>query len=66
MNGFTGYIMTDGYQGYNKLHDIKRCCCYAHLRMYFIDAIPADYKNDMNNPAVQRREYCDKLFRYEQ
>ncbi|WP_033164733.1 IS66 family transposase [Clostridium sp. KNHs205] len=65
MNGFTGYIMTDGYQGYNKLHDMKRCCCYAHLRRYFIDAIPADYKNDMNNPAVQGREYCDKLFSYE-
>ena len=30
------YINVDGYAGYNKLKDFKRCCCYAHIRRYFL------------------------------
>ena len=40
LNGFEGYLETDGYQGYNNLPGIKRCCCWAHIRRAFIDAIP--------------------------
>ena len=29
------YIKVDGYAGYNKLKDFKRCC-YAHIRRYFL------------------------------
>ena len=25
-----GYLETDGYQGYNNLKNIRRCCCWAH------------------------------------
>lgn len=65
LDGFDGYLMTDGFSGYNKLSNIKRCCCYAHLRRYFIDAIPSGKENDFNEPAVQGRIYIDKLFDYE-
>lgn len=65
LKGFNGYLMTDGFSGYNKLSNLKRCCCYAHLRRYFIDAIPAGKENDLNEPAVQGRTYIDKLFDYE-
>lgn len=65
LKGFNGYLMTDGFSGYNKLSNLKRCCCYAHLRRYFIDAIPIGKDHDLNEPAVQGRTYIDKLFDYE-
>lgn len=40
LDGFQGYLETDGYQGYNKVSGIKRCSCWAHIRRYFVDAIP--------------------------
>lgn len=47
------YIMADGYAGYNKLKDFNRCCCYAHIRRYFIEAIPKGHEKDFTNPVVQ-------------
>lgn len=65
LKGFNGYLMADGYTGYNKVQDIKRCCCFAHIRRYFFDAIPKGKNRDISCPAVQGVEYCDKLFAYE-
>ena len=59
------YIMADGYAGYNKLKDFNRCCYYAHIRRYFIEAIPKGHEKDFTNPAVQGMLYCNKLFEYE-
>lgn len=59
------YIMADGFSGYNKLNNAKRCCCYAHIRRYFIEAIPKGHEKDFNHPAVQGVLYCNKLFEYE-
>ena len=65
LKGFHGYLMVDGYTGYNKVKDIRRCCCFAHIRRYFFDAIPKGKQRDISIPAVQGVEYCDKLFAYE-
>lgn len=59
------YIMVDGYAGYNKLKDFKRCSCYAHIRRYFVEAIPKGKESDFTDPAVQGMLYCNKLFEYE-
>ena len=59
------YIMVDGYAGYNKLKHFRRCCCYAHIRRYFAEAIPKGKETDYNDPAVQGMLYCNKLFEYE-
>ena len=63
LEGFHGYLMTDGYSGYNKLKD---CCirtsCWSHVRRYLIDAIPKGKKYDHTQPAVQGLMYVDKLF----
>ena len=40
LKGFRGYLEIDGYRGYNKLPGIKRCSCWAHMRRYFVDAVP--------------------------
>ncbi len=65
LKGFTGYLMTDGYQGYNNLPGITRTCCWAHVRRYFNDAVPQGKKLDCAHPAVQGVIYCDKLFAVE-
>ena len=59
------YLMADGYQGYNKVKETKRCCCYAHIRRYLLEAIPKGQEKDYSHPAVQGVLYCDKLFAYE-
>jgi hypothetical protein len=65
LKGFKGYLMTDGYQGYNNLPDIIREACWAHIRRYFCDAIPTGKKDDLSEPAVQGVQYCDRLFAIE-
>lgn len=59
------YIMVDGYAGYNKLKSFKRCSCYAHIRRYFVEAVPKGKESDFTDPAVQGMLYCNKLFEYE-
>ena len=59
------YLMADGYQGYNKVKETKRCCCWAHIRRYLLEAIPNGREKDYSNPAVQGVLYCNKLFEYE-
>lgn len=65
LKGFKGYLMTDGYQGYNNLPDIVREACWAHIRRKFCDAIPSGKQDDLSEPAVQGVQYCDKLFSIE-
>ena len=39
--GYQGYLMTDGYEGYNKLartEGIEHQVCWAHVRRKFVDA----------------------------
>lgn len=59
------YVMVDGYTGYNKLKGVTRCCCYAHIRRYLLEAIPKGHEKDYSHAAVQGVMYCDKLFEYE-
>ena len=57
------FLMTDGYQGYNKVPKAQRC--WAHIRRYWLRAIPKGHEKDYTNPAVQGFLYCNKLFEYE-
>lgn len=59
------YLMVDGYKGYNKVPEAQRCCCWAHIRRYWLQAIPKGHEKDYTNPAVQGFLYCNKLFEYE-
>ena len=59
------FLMTDGYQGYNLVPEAQRCCCYAHIRRKWKQAIPKGHEKDYNDPAVQGFMYCNKLFEYE-
>ncbi len=65
LEGFTGYLMTDGYSGYNKLKNCTRTSCWAYVRRYLIDAIPKGKEYDYAQPAVQGLAYVNKLFNME-
>lgn len=59
------YLMEDGYTGYYKVGEVKRCCCYAHIRHYLLESIPKGREKDFTNLAVQGVLYCDEFFAYE-
>jgi len=66
LKGFHGYLHTDGYAGYEKVEDVTRCCCWAHLRQYFVEAIPN--KKSLDAPRTNAeigRDYCNELFEIE-
>ena len=65
LEGYSGYLETDGYQSYNSLSGIRRCSCWAHIRRYFIDAVPKGKQYDYSQPAVQGVQYCNRLFAME-
>ena len=62
LEGFDGYLMCDGYSGYNKVKTATRLACWAHIRRYLIDAIPKGKQLDYAQPAVQGVMYTNQLF----
>ena len=65
LHGFKGYLMCDGYRGYNKVPDAKRTACWAHIRRYLTDAIPKGKALDYTQPSVQGVMYINQLFHLE-
>lgn len=63
---FKGYVHSDGFSGYNKLKDITRCGCWAHLRRKFVEAIPTKKSKDASLTSAEiGRDYCNQLFKIE-
>jgi len=67
LEGFCGYLHSDGYQAYQNLPaDVITVGCWAHLRRKFADILKSipDY-NKQGSLAMCAVEYCDKLFNLE-
>lgn len=63
---YHGFVHTDGFSGYNRLQDITRCGCWAHLRRYMFEAIPKKKGDEtQSSPAKVGLAYCDQLFQIE-
>lgn len=62
---FNGYLMCDGYSGYNKVSNAKRTACWTHIRRYLTDAIPKGKQLDYTQPSVQGMMYINQLFHLE-
>lgn len=66
LEGFSGMIQCDGYQGYNKVDDVTLVCCLAHCRRKFFEALPSNYRKkrkllDINSAeAIQDPDIPDK------
>jgi transposase len=67
LKNFSGYLHTDGYDGYHDLSDnIKVVGCFAHARRKFDEAIKGLSKKDQaNSTAGIGKRFCDKLFSLE-
>lgn len=68
LKGFTGFLHSDGYAGYNRLKDVTRCGCWAHLRRKFVEAAPTDKRSEKGSPTPAEigRDYCNRLFKIEE
>jgi transposase len=67
LDGFKGYLQTDGYSGYNGLPDVIQIGCFSHARRYFDEAIKA-IPESHSNAAVAAKEgfnFCNQLFAIE-
>jgi len=67
LEGFYGYLMTDGCPSYHSLpEDIIVVGCFSHCRRYFFDALKTIKEEDRaGSNALIGRQYCDELFRIE-
>ena len=67
LKDFKGYVHSDGYAGYNKLTDITRCGCWAHLRRKFVEAVPTKKSKDASLTSAEiGRDFCNQLFHIEE
>ena len=65
LSGFTGYLQTDGYVGYDALKEVTHVGCMAHLKRKFHDAVTALPNGKKAGSAVEGEVYCTKLFHLE-
>ncbi|HUH88082.1 MAG TPA: IS66 family transposase [Pusillimonas sp.] len=67
LEGWQGYLMTDGYEGYNavvRAGGIEHLICAAHARRKFVDAKRAQTKGKRGR-ADQAIDYFARLYRIE-
>jgi transposase len=65
LGDYDGYLVCDGYDGYNKLKNVTRCGCWAHVRRKFVEALPTDKALLPASKAAKGVEWCNKLFELE-
>ena len=65
LNGFSGYLLTDDYSGYNGLKDVTRASCWAHVRRKFVD-VPGGHGSGSAKTVAQKGVVlCNELFQLE-
>ena len=67
LQGFSGWLHADGYQGYHKLPGhIRVVGCWAHARRKFDEALQTLPKEDRKESlAATGERYCTELFKLE-
>jgi len=67
LEGFKGYLHTDGYDGYSGMPGIIQVGCWAHARRYFVDALKAMPPKKDDKPTVTEEglAFCNNLFEIE-
>jgi transposase len=67
LEGYQGYLMTDGYDGYNQLartEGIERLACWTHVRRRYVDAVKVQPKGKRGR-ADEAVALIGKLYRIE-
>jgi transposase len=70
LEGFEGYLQTDGYSGYESVPNATIIGCWAHARRKFVDALNSLPKDLRESPTAatlvkEGLSYCTKLFAIE-
>lgn len=68
LEGFRGYLHTDGYAGYHKLpEEITVVGCWAHARRKFDEALKSIAKGHASAKNIRKGlDFCNRLFTIEQ
>ncbi len=65
LEGFKGYLQTDGYAGYHSVENAVHAGCWAHARRKFDEAVKAQPQGKRSPNAEQGVAYCTQLFELE-
>lgn len=67
LTGFSGYLHTDGWGGYQQLeeHGITLCGCWSHARRKFKEAFSVSNSDKPDIPEAVGLSYCNQLFALE-
>lgn len=65
LEGFEGFLVTDGYGGYSQIENTKRALCWAHVRRKFFEALPSSGKNIQETEAYRALERIGQIFHVE-
>ena len=68
LEGFKGYLQTDGYDGYNAVvavNGLTHVGCMAHARRKFSEAVKAQGKNKQSGKAHRGLALIQRLYRIE-
>ena len=66
LKGFTGYLQSDGYNGYDQVQDVTHVGCMAHMKRKFHEAVAVLPQNKKSGAAVEGEAYCTALFKLEE
>lgn len=66
LQGFRGYLQTDGYAGYNAVENVIHVGCLAHIRRKFTDAEKAAPKGTKSPTTAKAVAYCTQIFMLEE
>ena len=64
LNGFHGYLHTDAYAGYSQVDDVIHCCCMAHARRKFVEALPENIEHPEETIPGRVIKEMGRLFKY--
>jgi hypothetical protein len=67
LQGFKGYLCTDGYQAYEGLQDIINVACLSHVRRKWDEALKSLPKEVRDKPCVAKEglQFCNRLYSIE-
>jgi transposase len=64
--GYTGYLQTDGYSGYNKVEHVIQLGCWSHARRKYHEALQVlPVRQRSGTAAAEGLAFCNALFEVE-
>lgn len=65
LKGFKGYVISDGYEAYNKVDSCINVNCWAHARRKYAEIIKAFKGNLTSSLCLEGIKYIDSLYKIE-